>query len=40
SQRFKLATHQRGRIRIDGFPKKLFTDRQLPLDEDNTEDEA
>jgi len=40
SQRFKLATHQRGRIRIDGFPKKLFTEEQLPLEEDNGENEA
>lgn len=40
SQSFRLPTHQRERIRIDGFPKKLFIEGQLPLEENNGENEA
>ena len=40
SKSFRLPTHQRERIRIDGFPKKLFIEGQLPLDEDSGESET
>lgn len=40
SKSFRLPTHQRGLIRIDGFPQKLFIEGQLQLDKDNGEDEA
>jgi len=40
SQNFKLPTHQRERIRIDGFPRNGYLVGQLPLEEDNEEGET
>ncbi len=39
-QSFRTPTHQRERVGINGFPKKLFLEGQLPLDETNGENEA
>ncbi len=40
AQSFRTPTHQRERVGINGFPKKLFLEGQLPLDETNEENEA
>lgn len=40
AQNFRLPTHQRERIRIEGFPKKLFLEGQVPLEENSEESET